>query len=145
MEQLEPGLPPPHHETPCPREAPPNIVGFASLFLAHPAVGPAKSHVPKLSDCFVAPPYRSQGIARLLVEARESIARTKGHERLYVSVDPIENPRWFDFFRGRGYSTLQSEPYRKRELRHSSDGIHEVHAWRQDLVVHLVRSQGTEV
>lgn len=113
------------------------IVGFASLFLANPAVGPAKSYIPKLSDCLVAPAYRSQGIGRALVSARESIARAEGDRRLYVSVDPIENPRWFNFFRGRGYTALQPEPYKKRELRHSSDGTREVMTWRQDLAVDL--------
>ncbi|MBN1425226.1 GNAT family N-acetyltransferase [Candidatus Fermentibacteria bacterium] len=114
------------------------IVGFATLFLAHPKTGPAKSHIPKLSDCFVATNYRSRGIGRALVSARESIARLERHTRLFVSVDPVENPRWFDFFRRRGYTALHAEPYRKRERRHSKDGeIEEVLVWRQDLVVDL--------
>lgn len=113
------------------------IVGFASLFLSNPTVGPAKSHIPKLSDCLIAPAVRSQGIGRTLVRAREDIARKAGHGRLFTSVDPIGNPWWFDFFRRRGYIALQSEPYQKREPRHSSDGVREVSVWRQDLVVDL--------
>lgn len=117
-----------------------HIVAFASVFLRHPVKGPPKSYVPKLSDCFVAPRYRSLGIGRALVSARERIARAAGCEHLYVSVDRVENPRWFDFFRRRGYWPLQPEPYRKRELRFSDDGkSEEVLARRQDLVVDLCR------
>ncbi len=74
------------------------VVGFATLFLANPIMGSRKSHIPKLSDCFVATSCRSRGIGRALVSARENIARLEGHRRLYVSVDPVENSRWFDFF-----------------------------------------------
>jgi GNAT superfamily N-acetyltransferase len=114
------------------------IVGFASLFLANPTTGPAKSHIPKLSDCFVAAGDRSRGVGRALVEAREGIARSRGLRQLYVGVDPIENPRWFDFFRRRGYAALQAEPYRKRELWLANDGRTEERlAWRQDLLIDL--------
>ena len=115
-----------------------DIVAFASVVQRHPVNGPPKSHVPKLSDCYVAPRYRSLGIGRALVSARERIARGAGFEHLYVSVDPVENPRWLDFFQRRGYRTLQPEPYRKSEPRYSSDGKREeVLVWRQDLVADL--------
>lgn len=124
---------------------PGEVVGFASLFLANPTTGPAKSHIPKLSDCFVAMGHRSSGIGRALVAAREGIARAEGYQRLYVSVDPVENTRWFDFFRRRGYKALQAEPYRKREPRSSKDDRSaEVLAWRQDLVLNLGRSETAE-
>ncbi len=115
-----------------------HIVAFASVFLRDPLTGPPKSHIPKLSDCFVAPGHRSLGIGRALVSARERIVHAAGCDHLYVSVDPVENPRWLDFFRCRGYRSLQSEPYRKREPRYSDDGkCQEILAWRQDLVVDL--------
>ena len=82
--------------------------------------------------------WRSHGIGRALVIARERIASQKGCERLYVSVDPVDNFRWFDFFKRRGYTALQGEPYRKREPRHSENGrIEEVLIWRQDLVLDI--------
>lgn len=84
------------------------IVGFATLFLANPKTGPAKSHIPKLSDCFVATNYRSRGIGRALVSARESIARLERHTRLFVSVDPVENPVGSTSFDGGG--TQRSTP-----------------------------------
>jgi hypothetical protein len=72
------------------------------------------------------------------VSARERIARVAGCEHLYVGVNPVENPRWLEFFRRRGYQAIQAEPYRKREARSSDDGqSDEVLAWRQDLVVDL--------
>lgn len=115
-----------------------DIVAFASVHLRHPVIGPPKSHIPKLSDCFVAPRYRSLGIGHALVSARERIAHAASCKHLYVSVDPIESHRWFEFFRRRGYWVLQPEPYRKRESRYSDDGtMEEVLAWRQDLVVEL--------
>jgi len=117
------------------------IVGFASLFVANPTTGPPKSHIPKLSDCFVAAWHRSRGVGRALVEAREGIARSQGLPRLYVGVDPIENARWFDFFRRRGYAVVQAQPYRKRELWLANSGRTEERlAWRQDLVLDLGRS-----
>ena len=119
-----------------------DIVAFASVFLRAPVTGPPKSHTPKLSDCFVAPGHRSLGIGRALVSAREQIARDAGCEHLYVSIDPVENPRWLNFFHPRGYQPLEPEPYRKREPRHSEDGSREeVLAWRLDLVVDLRRSE----
>lgn len=122
-----------------------DIVAFASVFLRHPVKGPPKAYVPKLSDCFVAPPYRSLGIGRALVSARECIVGAAGCEHLYVSVDPVENPRWLDFFRRRGYRPLQPESYRKRELRFSDDGnSEEILAWRQDLVVDLCRVEAPQ-
>lgn len=115
-----------------------DIVAFATVFLRQPTTDPPKSHIPKLSDCFVAPQYRSLGIGRALVSARERIVQVAGCEHLYVSVDPVENRPWFDFFRRRGYHPLQQEPYRKREPRHSDKGKNEeVLVWRQDLVVDL--------
>ena len=114
------------------------IVGFATLFLTNPTTGSAKSHVPKLSDCFVAASCRSRGIGRALVGARETLARLEGHRRLYVSVDPVENPRWLAFFQGRGYKALHDAPYRKREPRDADNGgVEEVLIWRQDLVMEI--------
>jgi len=113
-----------------------DIVAFAGGRHRQPVTGPPKPHLPKLSDCFVAPQYRSPGSSRALVSARERIAHAAGCELLSVSVDPIESPRWLDFFRGRGYRTLQPAPYRKGELRYADDGkSEEVLVWRQDLVV----------
>lgn len=118
------------------------IVAFATVFLRHPVAGPPKSRVPKLSDCFVAPGHRSLGIGAALVFARERITHAAGYGHLYVSIDPVENPRWLDFFRRRGYEVLHAEPYRKRELRSLDDGrIEEIVAWRQDLVVDLRGSE----
>jgi len=102
--------------------------------------GALKSHIPKLSDCFVASSDRSLGIGRALVSARERIVRDAGCAHLYVSVDPVQNPRWFDFFGRRGHRALQPGPYQKREPRYSTDGTREeVLAWRQELVVDLRR------
>jgi GNAT superfamily N-acetyltransferase len=118
-----------------------DVVAFASVFLRHPVTGRAKSHIPKLSDCFVAREHRSLGIGRALVCARERIVHGEGFEQLYVSVDSVENPRWFDFFRRRGYRPLQPEPYRMREPRYSDEGSEAVLAWRQDMVLDLGRRE----
>jgi len=92
------------------------IVGFATLFLTNPTTGSPKAHIPKLSDCFVAASCRSRGIGRALVGAREDLARLEGHRRLFVSVGPVENPRWLAFFQGRGYKALHDAPYRSASL-----------------------------
>ncbi len=114
------------------------IVGFATIFLAHPLDSPPKSHLPKLSDCLVGRAHRSRGVGGALVCAREDIARHAGHEFLYVSIDPVENSKWFESFLRRGYVPLQAVPYRKAETHHAEDGVSkEVMGWRQDLVADL--------
>jgi GNAT superfamily N-acetyltransferase len=113
------------------------LVGFASVHIRQPLTAAPKSRIPKLSDCLVGPAYRSLGIGRALVAARECIVRDAGCEKLYVSVDPIENAWWFEFFRRRGYRPLQEAPYRKRESRHLAGRITTVEAWRQDLMMDL--------
>ncbi len=116
------------------------IIAFASVFLLNPALGPAKSHIPKLSDCWVAAAFRSRGVGRALVSAGERIAREFGCERLYVGIDPVANPRWLEFFRRRGYEPLQPEPYRKLERWVTAAGVsEEVVAWRVELVIELGR------
>jgi len=113
------------------------LVGFASVHIRQPLTAAPKSHVPKLSDCLVGPAYRSLGIGRALVAARECIVRDAGCEQLYVSLDPVENAWWLQFFLRRGYRTLQDAPFRKKEFRHLSGRIETVEVWRQDLVINL--------
>ena len=116
------------------------LVAFATLFLRHPVDGPPKSHVPKLSDCHVASDHRSSGVGDALVAAREHIAREAGCESLFVSIDPVENARWMNYFERRGYRPLQPAPYRKRERRIAESGeATEIETWRRDLVLDLTR------
>lgn len=115
-----------------------SIIAFASLVLANPTVGPKKSYIPKLSDLEVKVSERRRGVGRLLVEARENIAREAGHRSLYVSVNPRENAPWLEFFMHRGFRPLQEAPYMKIERWTGPDGrVLPVPAWRQDLVLQL--------
>jgi N-acetylglutamate synthase-like GNAT family acetyltransferase len=62
------------------------ILGFGVLKLKG-------SLVPKLSDLYVKENYRGNGIGSELIKFRENIARELGHSKIFVSVDPIENPK----------------------------------------------------
>ena len=90
--------------------------------------------MPKLSDCFVVSHHRSRGVGSALVARGESIVAAAGHARLYVGVDPVDNPGWHDWFVRRGYRPLMPTPVRKQETRHDEQGRpSDVLTWRLEL------------
>ena len=88
-----------------------NLAGFGLIYLSTTKTGKTKSHLPKLSDLYVGENYRRMGIATALIEARESIAKTYGHQQMYVSIDPTESAEMMNLVKKLGYQTLQDIPY----------------------------------
>lgn len=76
---------------------------------------------PKLSDLYVKEEYRGNGIGSDLIRYRENIARNLGYTEIYVSVDPIENPKMVKLIKKHSYETI-SEPYIKKAIFYDSDG-----------------------
>ncbi|MFY9225599.1 MAG: GNAT family N-acetyltransferase [Blastocatellia bacterium] len=87
------------------------IVGFGLVYLDVTKTGKKKSHLPKLSDLYVAKSYRKKGVATALVKFRESLARQSGHSQIYVSIDPDESPEMINLAKKLNYLPLQTDPY----------------------------------
>lgn len=98
------------------------IAGFGLLYLDATRNGKRKSHLPKLSDLYVATRFRRRGVATALVQAREAIARGQGHFEMYVSIDPFESREMLALASKLGYVALQAEPYATSALHHDSRG-----------------------
>lgn len=90
------------------------IVGFAVLKVKGKLS-------PKLSDLYVKEDYRGNFIGSDLIRYRESIARNLGYSEMFVSVDPIENPKMIKLIKKQGYEAI-SEPYIKKAISFNDDG-----------------------
>ncbi|KAA8785895.1 GNAT superfamily N-acetyltransferase [Paenibacillus sp. 4624] len=90
------------------------ILGFAVLKLQGKLV-------PKLSDLYVKEIYRGQGAGSALIRYREERAKELGYSKMFVSVDPIENPKMIKLISEHGYHAI-SEPYSKHAVYHNEDG-----------------------
>jgi len=91
-----------------------NILGFGVLKL--------KGNLfPKLSDLYVNENYRGNGVGSDLIKYREKIARDLGYSDIFVSVDPIENPKMIKLITKHGYEAI-SEPYLKSAIFYNQNG-----------------------
>jgi len=77
--------------------------------------------VPKLSDLYVKEIYRGQGAGSALIRYREERAKELGYSEMFVSVDPVENPRMIKLISKYGYHAI-SEPYSKQAVYYNEDG-----------------------
>jgi GNAT superfamily N-acetyltransferase len=78
---------------------------------------------PKLSDLYVNENYRGNGVGSDLIKYREKIARDLGYSDIFVSVDPIENPKMIKLITKHGYETI-SEPYLKSAIFYNRMVLH---------------------
>lgn len=76
---------------------------------------------PKLSDLYVNENYRGNGIGSGLIRHREKLARKLGYSEIFVSVDPIGNPKMIKLITKLGYKRI-TEPYSRTALFHNEDG-----------------------
>ena len=76
---------------------------------------------PKLSDLYVSEVYRRKGIGSDLIKYRENIARNLGYTEIFVSVDPIENPKMVKLIKKHSYKTITA-PYLKKAIFYNDDG-----------------------
>ena len=82
-----------------------HVVGFGLL-----KVATGGRNLPKLSDLFVLPGYRKGGIGKALIREREEIAKKLGYNKIYASVDPMENPQMTAMIKMLGFKAISS-PY----------------------------------
>jgi len=111
------------------------ILGFVRLKQPKPSDGPTALR-PRISDLYVSPQHRNRGIGSAIIAECESLARKLGHGRLYIGVDPVENPRMFQLCRGLGYVPIHEQPFQGEMLFHNTDGSPPIKKtyWRIDLV-----------
>ena len=83
---------------------------------------------PKLSDLFVHEEYRGHGVGSALIKFREELAREEGVSKIFVSVDPFENPKMLQLITKLGYTAI-SEPYPKTALFYRTDGTAYEHTY----------------
>lgn len=89
------------------------VRGFAMLFLRQPVEGSPKSHIPKISDLYVAQRFRSMGIGTIMIARMEELAVAFGHKVMHVGVDPVDNPRALALYERLGYVPID-EPQQKK-------------------------------
>ena len=77
--------------------------------------------LPKLSDLYVKEECRGNGIGSGLIKYREAIARELGYFEVFVSVDPVENPKMIKLIKKHGYKTI-SDRYSKKAVYYNDDG-----------------------
>ncbi len=89
------------------------IRGFAMLFLRQPSQGSPKSHIPKISDLYVAQRFRSMGIGTIMIARMEALVATYGHNVMHVGVDPVDNPRALALYERLGYMPIDVPQQKK--------------------------------
>lgn len=113
------------------------VIGFACLVMRRPAYwsdGDDLTHLPQIVDLQVAA-QRGRGYGTAFIEALEQMTIAAGYACLFISVEPVDNPRAYALYRRLGYQPLQPEPYPKRWTFTDSAGtIHQGEAWVVDLV-----------
>jgi GNAT superfamily N-acetyltransferase len=117
------------------------LVGLACLVYKRPAYwsdADDERCLPQIVDLLIEETCRSHGVGSAFVRQLENIAREAGSHKLYLAVDPIDNPRAHTFYLRLGYQPLQSAPYRKRWYFTDSQGnAHSGEDWVIDLVKDL--------
>ncbi|PYE49167.1 GNAT family N-acetyltransferase [Paenibacillus barcinonensis] len=89
------------------------ILGFGVLKLQG-------KQIPKLSDLYVKEKYRSHGAGSALIRYREELAIQLGFREIFVSVDPVENPKMIKLISAHGYHAI-SKPYTKQAVYYNDD------------------------
>ncbi|WP_339251480.1 GNAT family N-acetyltransferase [Paenibacillus sp. FSL P2-0136] len=90
------------------------ITGFGLLKLSG-------STEPKLSDLYVQKASRGKGAGSALIRYQEELARKLGYSELFVSVDPLDNPRMIQLITRLGYQAV-TEPYLRTAVFYKEDG-----------------------
>jgi len=109
------------------------ISGFAMLFLRQPTQGSPKSHIPKISDLYVAQRFRSMGIGSIMIARMEELAVAFGHKAMHVGVDPVDNPRALALYQRLGYAPIDERRQKKAIFYDEKDHAIERKFWNINL------------
>ena len=117
------------------------IAGYAVLvFLRPPSWSDADNfeHLPQIVDLYVRPEQRGKGVGTFFIRQMEELVVNAGGDRLFVAVDPVDNPRAHALYRRLGYLPLEREPCQVHWHFTDSDGIrHEGKSWNINLMQQL--------
>jgi GNAT superfamily N-acetyltransferase len=87
------------------------IAGFGLVYLDITQNGKKKSHLPKISDLFVAEEYRNKGVATALIKFKEFLAKQYDHKEIYISIDPAASSGMISLAHKLAYLPLQKQAY----------------------------------
>ena len=117
------------------------VVGFGLLAVTRPINWPDQAtpqHLPLVLDLYVAEAHRGQGIGASIVRQMEELALDAGYDRLFLSVDPVDNAGARALYVRLGYVALNAQPYREHWRFTDSDGkVHEGSGWQIDMCKEL--------
>ena len=115
-----------------------DVIGFACLVMHRPAAWSDVDdthYLPQIVDLRVKEAHRGQGYGSAFVRAMERIAAEAGYRQLYLSVEPVRNPRAYALYQRLGFQPLQPEAYRESwEFTDSAGILHRGEDWVVDMV-----------
>ena len=117
------------------------ILGFGCLVIRRPAYWSDAGdthHLPQIVDLQVNKSHRGHGYGSDFIHIIERIASEAGYRHLYISVEPLNNPRAYALYQRLGYQQIQPEPYRKIwNFQDSAGKMHRGEDWVVDMVKQL--------
>ena len=118
-----------------------NIIGFACLVYRRPSYwsdAKDEKYLPQIVDLQIEESRQGHGYGSEFIHLLETIAAKAGSKHLYLSADPVNNPRAHALYLRLDYQPVQSEPYRKLwQFTDSQGNLHSGEDWIIDLVKEL--------
>lgn len=68
-------------------------------------------HLPEINDLYIAESWRGHGYGSTAIRALEKQVHDAGYPYLYISVEPLDNPRAYTLYQRLGFQQIQHEPY----------------------------------
>ena len=122
-------------------EANESVIGFACLVYRRPSYwsdANDQEHLPQIVDLQIEESQRGHGYGSKFIHLIEKMAADAGSKHLYLSVDPVRNPRAHALYLRLDYQPVQSRPYRKKwQFTDSHGNLHSGKDWIIDLVKEL--------
>ena len=117
------------------------IIGDACLVFHRPAYwsdADDTQNLPQIVDLQIEKSRRGLGFGSVFIHAIECTAADAGCGQLYLSVEPLDNPRACALYQRLGYQPLQSEPCPKSwEFKDSAGKVHRGEILAIDMVKQL--------
>ena len=115
-----------------------DLVGFVSLVFRRPASWSNTintEHLPEINDLYITETERGRGYGSAAIHALEHIAAKSSSKELFISVEPLDNPRAFALYQRLGYRQIQANTYFHRWEALDGDGkINSGEVWLVDMV-----------
>ena len=90
------------------------IVGFVCLVFRRPSSwlnADDMQHLPQISDLYIEESQRGRGYGSTAMRLIERVCVQADYPKLYIAVEPLDNPRAFALYRCLGYQPVQAQPY----------------------------------